>query len=99
MDWNQKLRRFGEPIFGADKVCPKRNSPGQHGNNRRRKVSTVSCWQRSYGVYTSVPVYIAKAAICLRVVTGEFFSQSLESRLDKRRFRLGIVHVQLLVSW
>jgi small subunit ribosomal protein S4 len=33
-------RRFGEPIFGADKVLSKRNfPPGQHGNNRRRKLS------------------------------------------------------------
>ena len=33
-------RRFGEPIFGADKVLSRRNfPPGQHGNNRRRKQS------------------------------------------------------------
>ena len=33
-------RRFGEPIFGEDKVLSKRNfPPGQHGNNRRRKQS------------------------------------------------------------
>ena len=33
-------RRFGEPIFGADKVLSKKNyGPGQHGNNRRRKTS------------------------------------------------------------
>ena len=33
-------RRFGESIFGADKVLSKRNfPPGQHGNNRRRKQS------------------------------------------------------------
>ena len=33
-------RRFGEPIFGADKVLSRRNfPPGQHGNNRRRKMS------------------------------------------------------------
>ena len=33
-------RRFGEPIFGADKVLAKRNfPPGQHGNNKRRKSS------------------------------------------------------------
>lgn len=33
-------RRFGEPIFGADKVLSKRNfPPGQHGNSRRRKQS------------------------------------------------------------
>ena len=30
-------RKFGEPIFGADKAFEKRNyPPGQHGNNRRR---------------------------------------------------------------
>ena len=33
-------RKFGEPIFGADKVLSKKNyPPGQHGNNRRRKQS------------------------------------------------------------
>ena len=33
-------RRFGEPIFGADKVLSRRNfPPGQHGQNRRRKQS------------------------------------------------------------
>ena len=31
-------RRFGEAIFGPDKVLSRRNfPPGQHGNNRRRK--------------------------------------------------------------
>ena len=33
-------RRFGEAIFGPDKVLAKRNfPPGQHGNDRRRKQS------------------------------------------------------------
>ena len=33
-------RRFGEPIFGPDKVLDKRNyAPGQHGVNRRKKSS------------------------------------------------------------
>lgn len=33
-------RKFGEGIFGADKVLSKKNyPPGQHGNNRRRKTS------------------------------------------------------------
>ena len=33
-------RRFGEAIFGPDKVLSKRNfAPGQHGNNRRKKSS------------------------------------------------------------
>ena len=30
-------RRFGEPIFGPDKVLERKNyPPGQHGNQRRR---------------------------------------------------------------
>jgi small subunit ribosomal protein S4 len=33
-------RKFGEPIFGADKVLSKKNyPPGQHGINKRRKSS------------------------------------------------------------
>ena len=33
-------RRFGEAIFGPDKVLSKKNyPPGQHGVNRRRKIS------------------------------------------------------------
>ena len=33
-------RRFGEAIFGPDKVLSKKNyAPGQHGNNRRKKSS------------------------------------------------------------
>lgn len=33
-------RRFGEPIFGPDKILAKRNfPPGQHGVNRRKKSS------------------------------------------------------------
>ena len=31
-------RKFGEPIFGADKAFEKKNyPPGQHGLNRKRK--------------------------------------------------------------
>ncbi len=33
-------RKFGEPIFGEDKVLARKNfPPGQHGQNRRRKTS------------------------------------------------------------
>ena len=33
-------RRFGEAIFGPDKVLDRRNyAPGQHGVNRRKKMS------------------------------------------------------------
>ncbi len=42
-------RKFGEGIFGADKVLSKKNyPPGQHGNNEKRKLlSMVSCWLKS----------------------------------------------------
>jgi len=33
-------RKFGEAIFGPDKVLSKKNyPPGQHGNTRKRKTS------------------------------------------------------------
>lgn len=32
-------RKFGEAIFGADKVLSKKNyPPGQHGNSRRKRL-------------------------------------------------------------
>ena len=42
-------RRFGEPIFGPDKVLSKKSyAPGQHGNSRRRKTSEYgTMWLRS----------------------------------------------------
>ena len=37
-------RKFGEGIFGADKVLSKKNyPPGQHGNSRKRKTSEYGC--------------------------------------------------------
>ena len=71
-------RRFGEPIFGADKVLSKRNfPPGQHGNNRRRKQSEYA-------------VMLAEKAAKAAGITGEVLLQNLESRLDNVVFRLGI---------
>ena len=33
-------RKFGEPIFGEDKVLAKKNyAPGHHGANKRRNTS------------------------------------------------------------
>ena len=37
-------RKFGEAIFGPDKVLSKKNyPPGQHGANKRRKTSEYGC--------------------------------------------------------
>ena len=79
-------RRFGEPIFGADKVLSKRNfPPGQHGNNRRRKMSeyAVMLAEKQKAKYTE------KAAKA-EGITGEVLLQNLECRLDNVVFRLGI---------
>ena len=75
-------RRFGEPIFGADKVLSRRNfPPGQHGNNRRRKMS-------EYAVMLAEKQF--EKAAKAEGITGEVLLQLLESRLDNVVFRLGI---------
>ena len=51
-------RKFGEPIFGPDKVQARRNfPPGQHGQNRRRKNSEygVQLREKQKAKYTSLP--------------------------------------------
>ena len=91
-------RRFGEPIFGADKVLSKRNfPPGQHGNNRRRKMteygSMLAEKQKAkfiYGVLERQFRNLFEAASRTNGITGEVLLQSLESRLDNIVFRLGI---------
>ena len=91
-------RRFGEPIFGADKVLSKRNfPPGQHGNNRRRKQSEYGAQlaekQRAkytYGVLERQFRNLFEAAAKADGITGEVLLQKLESRLDNIVFRLGI---------
>ena len=58
-------RRFGEAIFGPDKVLAKRNfPPGQHGNDRRRKQSEYGSQlaEKQKAKYT----YGVSSATCLR---------------------------------
>lgn len=91
-------RRFGEPIFGADKVLSRRNfPPGQHGNNRRRKQSEYAVMlaekqkaKYTYGVLERQFRNMFEKAAKADGITGEVLLQSLESRLDNVVFRLGI---------
>ncbi len=91
-------RKFGEPIFGADKVLSKKNyPPGQHGNNRRRKTSEYGLQLRekqkakyTYGVLERQFRNLFKSAQRSGGITGEVLLQSLESRLDNLVFRFGI---------
>ena len=91
-------RKFGEPIFGEDKVLARRtNPPGQHGANRRRKLSEYGTQLRekqkakyTYGVLERQFRNLFDKASRSKGVTGEVLLQLLESRLDNVVFRLGI---------
>jgi len=91
-------RRFGEPIFGPDKVLSKRNfPPGQHGNNRRRKTSEYGIMlaekqkaKYTYGVLEKQFRNMFDKAARTSGITGEILLQNLECRLDNIVYRLGI---------
>ena len=91
-------RRFGEAIFGPDKVLAKRNfPPGQHGNDRRRKQSEYGSQlaekqkaNYTYGVLERQFRNLFEKAAKSEGITGEVLLQLLESRLDNVVFRLGI---------
>ena len=91
-------RKFGEAIFGPDKVLSKRNyPPGQHGNSRRRKTSEYGIMlagkqkaKYTYGVLERQFRTIFDKAARSNGVTGEVLLQSLECRLDNVVYRLGI---------
>ena len=91
-------RRFGEPIFGPDKVLSKRNNPpGQHGNGRRRKSSEYGVMlaekqkaKYTYGVLERQFRILFEKAARSSAVTGEALLQELEARLDNVVYRLGI---------
>ena len=91
-------RKFGEPIFGEDKVLAKKNyAPGQHGANKRRKTSEYGNQLRvkqkakyTYGVLERQFRNLFKKADRTKGVTGEILLQLLEARLDNIVYRLGI---------
>ena len=91
-------RRFGEAIFGPDKVLDKRNyAPGQHGVNRRKKSSEYGIQlaekqkaKYTYGVLERQFRLLFAQASRIKGITGEILLQLLESRLDNIVYRLGI---------
>jgi small subunit ribosomal protein S4 len=92
-------RKFGEPIFGPDKVLEKKNyPPGFHGlASRRRKKSEYGLQLKEkqkakymYGVLERQFSNLFKKASASKGVTGEVLLQLLEARLDNVVFRLGI---------
>ena len=91
-------RKFGEPIFGPDKVLSKKNyPPGMHGSNRRKKTSEYGIQLRekqktkyTYGVLERQFRNTFERAARSKGITGEVLLQLLESRLDNLVYRLGL---------
>lgn len=91
-------RKFGEAIFGPDKVLSKKNyPPGQHGNSRKRKTSEYGIQLRekqkakyTYGVLEKQFRNMFDKASRSKGITGEVLLQLLECRLDNIVFRLGL---------
>ena len=91
-------RKFGEAIFGPDKVLSRRNfPPGQHGVNRRKKTSEYGIQlsekqkaKYTYGVLERQFRNLFEKASRTKGIKGEVLLQLLESRLDNIVYRLGI---------
>lgn len=92
-------RKFGEPLFGYDKVFDKKSHPpGQHGLTRRRKslseygiqLKEKQKAKYTYGLLERQFLNTFKKAAAKKGVTGENLLQLLESRLDNLVFRFGI---------
>ncbi len=91
-------RRFGEAIFGPDKVLERRNfAPGQHGKNRKRKMSEYGTQLREkqkakyiYGMLERQFRIFFDRAKAREGKTGDILLQLCETRLDNIVFRLGI---------
>jgi len=91
-------RKFGEAIFGPDKVLSKKNyPPGQHGNGRKKKTSEYGIQLRekqkakyTYGVLEKQFRNLFEKAQRSKGITGEVLIQLLECRLDNIVYRMGI---------
>jgi len=92
-------RKFGEPIYGADKYLEKKNyPPGMHGvSKRRRKLSEYAVQLKekqkakyTYGILEKQFSNLFKKASRAKGITGEVLLQYLERRLDNVVYRLGI---------
>jgi small subunit ribosomal protein S4 len=92
-------RKFGDPIFGSDRVLEKKAyPPGMHGvNKRRRKQSEYGIQLKekqkakyTYGVLERQFSNLFEQAQSSKGITGEVLLQLLESRLDNVVYRLGL---------
>lgn len=91
-------RRFGEAVFGPDKVLEKRPyAPGQHGaNKRRKKMSEYGVQLREkqkakaiYGMREKQFRLFFERAKAKQGITGDIMLGMCEMRLDNLVYRLG----------
>jgi small subunit ribosomal protein S4 len=91
-------RKFGEPIYGPDKIFEKKKyPPGMHGMNKHRKTSEYGVQLKekqkakyTYGVLERQFIRYFDMASRKKGITGEVLLQLLESRLDNVVYRLGL---------
>lgn len=97
-------RKFGEPIYGADKAYEKRNHenknypPGQHGQaKKRKKVSEYGVQLKekekvkyTYGLLERQFRNLYTKASKMKGIKGVNLLMLLESRLDNLVYRMGI---------
>ena len=92
-------RKFGEPIFGADRAFEKRNyPPGQHGlASKRKKKSEYGTQLKekqkvkyTYGLLEKQFRNLYEKASRMKGQKGENLIILLESRLDNLVYRMGI---------
>ena len=92
-------RKFGEPIFGADRNFEKRNyPPGQHGlASKRKKKSEYGTQLKekqkvkyTYGLLERQFRNLYEKASRMKGQKGENLIILLESRLDNLVYRMGI---------
>ena len=92
-------RKFGEPIFGADRAFEKRNyPPGQHGlASKRKKKSEYGTQLKekqkvkyTYGLLERQFRNLYEKASRMKGQKGENLIILLESRLDNIVYRMGI---------
>lgn len=101
-------RKFGEGIFGADKVLSKKNyPPGQHGNSRKRKTSEYGVQLRekqkakyTYGVLENNSATCLRRLRLLKVLLVKSFSNCWKVALTiSYSVWVLLLLAQLLVSW
>ncbi|HAK00052.1 MAG TPA: 30S ribosomal protein S4 [Bacteroidales bacterium] len=92
-------RKFGEPIFGADKAFEKKKyPPGMHGLTKKRKKTSEYGLQLlekqkakyTYGLLERQFAVTFERALRMQGITGQILLGLLESRLDNVVYRLGI---------